>query len=52
MKTKFSNFQFYLLTNTSTITMTTSNNRPAETPPAIGPVSDEDASASVRHSVK
>lgn len=32
--------------------MTTSNKRLAETPPAIEPASDEDVSASVRHSVK
>jgi hypothetical protein len=48
---KLSNFQFYLLTHTSTITMTTNNKRTAETPPAIGPASSEDVSASVRHSV-
>jgi hypothetical protein len=51
IKKKFSNFQFYLLTHTSTITMPTSNKRIAETPPAIGPASSEDVSASVRHSV-
>ena len=31
--------------------MTTNNKRTAETPPAIGPASSEDVSASVRHSV-
>jgi hypothetical protein len=41
----------YLLTHTSTITMTTSKKRTAETPPAIVPASSEDVSASVRHSV-
>ena len=51
IKKKLSNFQFYLLTHTSTITMTTSNKRTAETPPAIGPASREEVSASVRHSV-
>jgi len=43
---------FYLLTHTSTITMTTSDKRTADTPPVIGPVSSEDVSASVRHSAK
>ena len=32
--------------------MTTSNKRPAETPPTIRPASGEDVSSSVRHSVK
>ena len=48
---KLSNFQFYLLTHTSTITMTTSNKRTAETPPANRPASSEEVSASIRHSV-
>ena len=52
IKKKFSNFQFYLLTHTSRITMPTSNKRTAETPPTIGPASSDDVTTSVRSSVK
>jgi hypothetical protein len=50
MNKKFLNFQFYLLTHTST--MASSNKSIVVTPPAIRPASSEDIRASVRHSVK
>ena len=50
MNKKFLNFQFYLLTHTST--MASSNKSIVVTPPAIRPASSEDIGASVRHSVK
>jgi hypothetical protein len=52
IKKKISNFQFYLLTHTSRITVPTSNKRTTETPPTIGPASSDDVTTSVRSSVK